>query len=653
MFLPSLSILVPLLLYLTHRIPALPASSADNDFVTSGIHKRSIPPWQFYYGVDSGTHQSNFNNLTSQGYRLISLSSYGSSSSALYAAVWVQRSGPSWSAIHNANATAYQAWFDEYSAQGYVSTIVSVTGPREEAVYSGVMEQISVTSWVQWCDMTLSDFNNNDQEARGARQILRSFREYGTSSDRRYCAVWHANPTYDKSSLFNSPMTASDYQAVFDSETTKPYWRPGYLSISEDQNYAAMFTDASIGTSWVARHDMTAADLQSAYEAWIAAGLYIIQLTGGGSGADTRYAAIFASQDIPSSRTWRTTGNAAVGFSNNAAAEAQSEAILQSFMQATGVRQVQLSVAKNGVPLLDKAYTWSEAERPTTQVSDTVLLASVSKAFLEAAVQSLYDNGKLTPATTVYPFLGYSASSGDPRRFDITVQQLLDHEGGYNTSQSGDPTYNMRNIAIAQSGGSRPASVKDVVDYVFQQPLDFTPGEGDEYSNYGYLLLSYVVEVATNTPYFTYLQNTFLIPEGLNVRPWLTDPATHVSDNVIQESQYTGLSARQPLYPYNVADIYGGDGEYKDSALGCASLASSAQSLAKFINTHAAWGNGGRAPGYARSGSTPGTSTWIESRWDNIDWALTVNTRDFPNGDNDFNGVVQNIDNWLNTNPTI
>jgi hypothetical protein len=65
----------------------------------------------------------------------------------------------------------------------------------------------------------------------------------------------------------------------------------------------------------------------------------------------------------------------------------------------------------------------------------------------------------------------------------------------------------------------------------------------------------------------------------------------------------------------------------------------------------AVWGNGGRAPGYARSGSTPGASTWIESRTDGLDWALTVNTRDFPGGEADFNTVQQGIDAWLNTNP--
>ena len=117
----------------------------------------------------------------------------------------------------------------------------------------------------------------------------------------------------------------------------------------------------------------------------------------------------------------------------------------------------------------------------TTQLYGTFLLASVSKAFVEAAIQSLYDTSKLLPSTKVYPSLGYKAFLGDPRRFDITVQQLLDHWCGYNTSQSGDPTYDMRNIALAENGANSnsPATMKNIVDYMFTtESLDFTPGTG-------------------------------------------------------------------------------------------------------------------------------------------------------------------------------
>jgi len=56
--------------------------------------------FEAYHGVTSAQHQSNFNHLSAQGFRMISLSVYGHPSDARYAAVWVQREGPAWVAVH-------------------------------------------------------------------------------------------------------------------------------------------------------------------------------------------------------------------------------------------------------------------------------------------------------------------------------------------------------------------------------------------------------------------------------------------------------------------------------------------------------------------------------------------------------------------------
>jgi hypothetical protein len=47
------------------------------------------------------------------------------------------------------------------------------------------------------------------------------------------------------------------------------------------------------------------------------------------------------------------------------------------------------------------------------------------------------------------------------------------------------------------------------------------------------------------------------------------------------------------------------------------------------MRTPAVWGIGGRVLA-DREGSTPGANTWAESDGDGLDWAITVNTRDYP-----------------------
>jgi hypothetical protein len=76
----------------------------------------------------------------------------------------------------------------------------------------------------------------------------------------------------------------------------------------------------------------------------------------------------------------------------------------------------------------------------------------------------------------VYPLLGFK-NPLDPRSDTNTIQQLLDHAGGYDDSSAGsgfDPTYHMREIGVAL--GHAVSSKLDVAHYMYGKVLDFTPG---------------------------------------------------------------------------------------------------------------------------------------------------------------------------------
>jgi hypothetical protein len=59
-------------------------------------------------------------------------------------------------------------------------------------------------------------------------------------------------------------------------------------------------------------------------------------------------------------------------------------------------------------------------------------------------------------------------------------------------------------------------------------------------------------------------------------------------------------------------------------------LGASAHALTQFIHLQAVWGNGPRAAGVVRTGSTPGASSLAASRGDGVDCAFVINTRDWP-----------------------
>ena len=592
--------------------------------------------FQAYHGVTSAQHQTNFNNFSEQGYRMISLSVYGDPGDAHYAAVWVKRQGPAWVAVHGVDSAGYQSFFNNWTAKGFVPIIVSATGTSGNAIFAAVFEQGIAGAWFARHGMTsgpetnAGTFQSFNKSARDQKMVLRSVAIYGTANDRRYAAVWHSNPVFVKWHVHASD-TGTSYQTIFDAETQLPgyqlaAYRPSYVALSSDHIYCSVFKDDVVGP-WVARHGMSSAEYQAEFNTQTSAGFYPICVQGGGSGSNTRYAALFAKQDIPLSRQWTVTGPAVpalAGFDN----------LMHSFMQANGVRAAQLAIAKNGVSKFSRAYTWAEPGYRVTQPSDRFLLASCSKMFLEAAVQSLYDTNppKLTSQTKVYPLLGFS-NPADPRSDTITIQQLLDHMGGYDDTASGsgfDPTYNMRKIALDLNLG-HPVTKLDVARYMYARMLDFKPGTNNKYSNFGYLLAGAVIEHVTGMKYFDYVKKTLLQPANITeVQVISTRASSRTNDEAIAEDEGLGLSPLDLASQLRIPAVYGGDGEINEVGDPNDGTGASAHALTQFIYLHAVWGNGPRANGAARSGSTPGASSLAVSRSDGIDWACVINTRDWP-----------------------
>jgi hypothetical protein len=301
---------------------------------------------------------------------MISLSVYGDPGDPRYAAVWVQRQGAAWVAVHGVDSAGYQSFFNNWTAKGYVPVVVSATGTSGNAIFAAVFEQGIAGAWLARHGMIsgpethAGTFQNLNKTARDQKMILRSVAIYGTASEPRYAAVWHANPGFVKWHVHPSD-TGASYQVVFNAETQLPGYRPAgyrpaYVALSGDHIYCSVFKDDVVG-AWAARHGMTAADYQAEFNKQNAAGFYPICVQGGGAGDNTRYAAIFAKGDLPLSREWTVTGAAVPAL-------AGFDHAMQTFMQANGVRAAQLAIAKYGVAKLSRAYTWAEAGYRSTAV---------------------------------------------------------------------------------------------------------------------------------------------------------------------------------------------------------------------------------------------------------------------------------------------
>src|SRR5207248_10644115 len=109
----------------------------------------------------------------------------------------------------------------------------------------------------------------------------------------------------------------------------------------------------------------------------------------------------------------------------------------------------------------------------------------------------------------------------------ITVQHLIDHHSGLkhaHVTENGvertffQPTDDLRTIA-ALLGRTVTPSREDLVRYMYGERLDFPPGfppgGAFDYSNFGYTLLTSVIEAASQRPYLDFLRSEVLAPAGL------------------------------------------------------------------------------------------------------------------------------------------
>ena len=367
--------------------------------------------FQAYHGATASQHQTNFDKWSEQGYRMISLSVYGDAGNPRYAAVWVQRAGPAYAAVHGVDANGYQAFFTKWSKAGYHPVLVSATGEIGDAVFAAVFEQGDPGPWLGRHGMTSADFTTANTSAAAQQQILRSFTIYGSSSDRRYAAIWLPNPTFVKSHI-HATDSASDYQTNFNAETQLPgvtlnAWRPAYVALSRDATYCSVFKDDWVGP-WIARHGLSASDYQSVLRQGGCAGVSIRSWCK----AEARREARSSRRSSPS-RTSPTSGNGPCR-GHRFPRSRRSIRPHRPICKPTASAPAQVAILKGGVVKASRGYTWAEPAYRDTQPSDRFLLASCSKMFLEGAIQSLYNSGKLEPPKlTVKPNGGEKPAVGD------------------------------------------------------------------------------------------------------------------------------------------------------------------------------------------------------------------------------------------------
>ena len=192
---------------------------------------------------------------------------------------------------------------------------------------------------------------------------------------------------------------------------------------------------------------------------------------------------------------------------------------VESYMRQWSLRGVSLSIMRRDSLVYSKGYGWSDAEKQKEMEPSHILrVASVSKLLTAAGIMVLQEQGKLSLRDTVFGPRGiltdsvYTSVMKDPNYNKITVEDLLRHKGGF-TSVGGDPMFSTRYV-MQQNHLDTPPDHLTLMRTQLKRRLRFVPGTSQYYSNFGYLLLSMIIEKVSGVDYEKFMQDNVLFPAG-------------------------------------------------------------------------------------------------------------------------------------------
>jgi CubicO group peptidase (beta-lactamase class C family) len=531
----------------------------------AALYQAGRPPeFIAYHDVSGDEHQRQFNDLYPRGFRIISLSVYGDRANSRYAVVWVRRSGPRWSAVHGVDFAGFQNAFNEWAGRGFKPKIIAASGQPDNPVFAAVFEE--TTGSIPFTRHGLTHGSVSDTgtiehwlaEARTQNWLPTTLAIYGTTDDRRYAIVLEPNEDQIAWGIGHldqtgpdptgPDQTGSDYQATFDALV--PAWnRPAYVAVSPAGRYLSLFRDDQIGP-WIARHDMTSDGYQAEFNRWVAAGFYPINVQAGGSGAGTRFAAIFVQSETSLPRSFTLTGPNTSALVDD---------VIMTFMRRHVVRQAALAIVQDRRLVYAKGFTFAEPGHPVTQPTTHFRVASCSKVLTSIVIHQLIQEGRLGLTDKVQDILQLRTPSGappqDPRFADITIENLLAMRGWLQRVEEED-------VATAFN---QPLPVSDlqIARVLATEQLrnpPGAPGEGFD-GNPDFLLLGLVAETLYGIPMLDIVRQRIGIPLGaprirLGVAPLNRQPDDEARyyDVLLQTTQ-SDVEPLRPLIPFQYGEF--------------------------------------------------------------------------------------------------
>ncbi|HRA49156.1 MAG TPA: hypothetical protein PK819_13880, partial [Thermomicrobiales bacterium] len=173
--------------------------------------------WVANHGLTGDAYQQEFDNLTSQGYRLLRLCGYSVGGQDFYASIWDQSPGPAWVGMHRVAGSDYQGQFESLTAQGFRPVDISGYELNGSDTYTAIFEQSEVNGWAAHHGVPGADYQGlfDQNVANGLRPLRVS--GYIVGGSEYFASIWIGDDGSGWSALHGADNAT--YQQQFDDAT--------------------------------------------------------------------------------------------------------------------------------------------------------------------------------------------------------------------------------------------------------------------------------------------------------------------------------------------------------------------------------------------------------------------------------------------------
>ncbi|OJJ15573.1 hypothetical protein BKI52_37445 [marine bacterium AO1-C] len=180
----------------------------------------------------------------------------------------------------------------------------------------------------------------------------------------------------------------------------------------------------------------------------------------------------------------------------------QSSEYLKQLKQKLHLPGLSVCVAVKGKVVWQQGWGYADIASKKPVTPQTKFRAgSISKSMTSLALGKLMEQGKLNLDEDVRTYVSYFPK----KKYPFTVRQLAGHLSGVPHYAAQEPTVK-----------KHYTSVKEAMEIFKNRPLLFEPGTQYQYSSYGYVLVSGVVEEVAKQPYLDYMKEAVFTPLGMS-----------------------------------------------------------------------------------------------------------------------------------------